>query len=108
MTRMGYPQSKLTALLDALERELLAAPADELRDALRETGRARNIACQEVRALLNEAIAASEEGSAATLPPETCARTGLDRLLGVSMKLRLAARGHPRASAVPSLICRRH
>ena len=71
MTRMGYPQSGLTALLDALERELLAAQADEVRDAWRGTGRARNIARQEVRALLNEAIAASEDGSAAPPPPDT-------------------------------------
>jgi hypothetical protein len=72
MIRIGYPQSGLTALLDALERELLAAPSAEVRDALRETGRARNIACQEIRALLNEAIAASEEGCAATLLSDTC------------------------------------
>jgi hypothetical protein len=106
MTRTGYPQSGLTALLDALERELLAAPADEVRGAWRESGRARNIACQEVRALLDEAIAASEDDSAPTLLPDTCAR--LDRLLGVSMKLRLAARGQLRAGAVPFLSCRRH
>jgi hypothetical protein len=103
---MGYPQSGLTALLDALERELLAAPTDEVRDAWRESGRARNIARQEVRALLNEAIVASEEGSAATLPPEAC--TGLDRLLGVSRELRPAARCHPHASVFPAWSCRRH
>src|SRR5215472_5496781 len=66
MTRIGYPRSALTVLLDALERELLTAPAAEVRDAWRGTGRARSIACQEVRALLDEAIAASEDGSAAT------------------------------------------
>jgi hypothetical protein len=106
MTRTDYPQSGLTALLDALERELLAAPADEVRSAWRESGRARNIARQEVRALLDEAIAVSEDGSAEPSPSDTCA--GLDRLLGVSMKLRLAARGHLRAGAVPFLSCRRH
>jgi hypothetical protein len=103
---MGYPQSGLAALLDALEREILAAHADEVRDAWRETGRARNIACQEVRALLNEAVAASEEGSAATLPPDTC--TGLDRLLGVSGELRPAARCHPHANSVLAPSFRRH
>jgi len=108
MIRIGYPQSELTALLDALERELLAAQADEVRAALRETGRARNIACQEVRAMLNEAIAASEEGSAATPPPDACARTELDRLLGISTKLRPAVRCHPRADAVPAWSWRRH
>jgi DNA-directed RNA polymerase specialized sigma24 family protein len=60
----------------------------------------------EVRAFLNEAIAASEEGSAATLPLDTC--TGLDRLLGISRELRLAARYHPRASAFPAWSWRRH
>jgi hypothetical protein len=106
MTRIGYPQSGLTALLDALERELLATQADEVRDALRESGRARNIVCQEVQALLNEAIAASEEDSAATLPADTRAR--LDRLLGVSMELRPAARCPLGASASPAWNCRRH
>jgi hypothetical protein len=95
-------------LLDALERELLAAPADEVRDAWRETGRARNIACQEVRALLNKAIVASDEGSAATVSPDTCARIELDRLLGVSRELRAEARCHPRADSVPAWSCRRH
>jgi hypothetical protein len=80
-------------------RELLAAPADEVCAAWRETGRAHNIACQEVRVLLNEAIAASEEGSAATLPPDTSTR--LDRLLGASRELRPPARCHPCASAFP-------
>ena len=68
MTRTDHPQSRLAALLDALERELLAARADEVRGAWRNTGRARDIACQEVRDLLNEAQAATEEGSAPTWP----------------------------------------
>jgi hypothetical protein len=106
MTHVNYPQSGLTALLDALEQELLAAPADEVRSAWRKSGRARNMARLEVQALLDEAIAASEDGSAAPSPSDTC--TGLDRLLGVSMRLRLAARGHLRAGAVPFLSCRRH
>jgi hypothetical protein len=106
MTRIHQPQSGLTKLLDALERELLAAGADELRDALRETGRARSIACQEIRVVLNEAIAASEDDPAATLPPDTCA--GLDRLLGASRQFRPGARCDPRASAVPARSCRRH
>ena len=98
MTRTGNPHSGLTALLDAFEAELLAAPADEVRDALREAGRAGNVACQEVRALLNEAIAASEDGPAATLPPDAC--TGLDQLLGVSKELRAGARCHARNGAI--------
>jgi hypothetical protein len=98
---------ELTALLDALERELLAAPAGEVRDTWRGNGRARSIACQEVRALLDEAIAAGEEdGPAATPPPDTCA--GIDQLFDVSRQLRPADRGQPRASAFPALSCRRH
>ena len=68
MTRTDHPQSRLTALLDALERELLAAQAEEVRGAWRNTGRARDIAWQEVRDVLNEAKAATEEGSAPTTP----------------------------------------
>jgi hypothetical protein len=58
----------LTALLDALEAELLAAPTVEVRCSLWLTGRARSAACQEVRSLLNAAQAATEEGSARTTP----------------------------------------
>ena len=68
MTRPVHPPAMLTALLDALEAELLAVPIEEVRDTLRSTGRARDAACQEVRSLLNEAKAATEEGSARTRP----------------------------------------
>jgi hypothetical protein len=106
MTRPGNPQSRLAALLDALEREILAAQTDEMRGAWRGTGRARNIALQEVRALLDEAIAASEEGPAATLPPDT--RTGLDPPLDVSRQLRAAPRGDPHPNAFPAWSRRHH
>ena len=106
MTRMRYPQSGLTALLDALERELLAAPADEVRYAWRGVGQARSIASEQVRMLLDEAIAASEDGSGAMPSLDTCA--GLDRLLGISRQLRPAARCHTHASAFPVWSCRRH
>ena len=99
MTRTSNPQSRLAALLDALERELLAAQTDEMRDAWHRTGRAHKIALREVRALLDEAIAGSEEGLSATLPPDT--RTGLDRRLVVSRELRAAAHGDHHANAVP-------
>jgi hypothetical protein len=103
---MNYPRSGLAALLDALERELLAAPADEVREAWRATGRARDFAREEVRTLLDEAIAASDDGSAATLPPDTCA--GSDRLFDVSRKLRSGVDSHPRLTAAPAWSCRRH
>jgi hypothetical protein len=68
MTRPMQTPAMLTALLDALEAELLAARTEEVRDALRLTGRARDAACQEVRSLLNEARAPTEESSAQTRP----------------------------------------
>jgi hypothetical protein len=43
------PPAALTALLDALEAELLAAPTVEVRFSLCLTGRARDAACDEVR-----------------------------------------------------------
>jgi hypothetical protein len=106
MTRMNYPRPGLTALLDALERELLATSADEVRDAWRATGRVRDFACEEVRTVLDEAIAASNDGTAATLPPDTCA--GPDRLFGVSRKFQSGVDGHPSLSAAPAWSCRRH
>jgi hypothetical protein len=68
MTRLAHLPAALTALLDALEAELLAACTAEVRDSLRLTGRARDAACDEVRSLLSEAKAATEEGSARTRP----------------------------------------
>jgi hypothetical protein len=106
MSYMDYAQSGLAALLTALERELLAAPSDEVREATRQTGRARNIACQEVRALLSDAIAASEEDPAA---PLACyPHPGLDRVLDISRGLRAAGRHHPHAGPFPAASCRRH
>jgi hypothetical protein len=94
------------ALLDGLERELLAAKTGEVRDAWRKTGRARNIVLQEVRALLDEAIAASEEGPAAILPPDI--RIGLDPSLDVSRQFRATPRGHPHPNALSASSRRRH
>ena len=68
MTRRADPLAALTTLLDALEAELLAAPTVEVRFSLYLTGRARDAACQEVRSLLTDAGAATEEGSAPTRP----------------------------------------
>ena len=79
MKRTGSLSSSLTALLDSLEQDLLAAPVDEVRDAQRETGRARQAACQEVRSLLDEALAASEDGPAAAASPRIDVRSGMHR-----------------------------
>jgi hypothetical protein len=107
MTRTRYPQSGLASLLDALERELLAAPVDEVREAWRRTGRARNIARQEIRALLNAATASSEDSPGLQhLPPDTF--TGLDRRLIVSRELRAAPRDHPHLNAFSASSRRRH
>jgi hypothetical protein len=77
--RMHHLPSGLRALLDALERDLLAAPTDEVREVLRETGRAPETAREEVRALLNEAIIASEDVSPVTVPFNPHAKNGLHR-----------------------------
>lgn len=61
MIRTGDPRSRLAGVLDALQRELLAADAGEVRDATRETGRAWNVACQQIRGQLNNALPASED-----------------------------------------------
>ena len=70
MTRPANSPAMLTELLDALEAELLAAPASEVQFSLRLTGRARSAASQEVRSLLDEAKAATEEGFARTGPQD--------------------------------------
>ena len=62
MTRPGFRPSALIALLDALEADLLEADAGEVRDALRQTGRDQEGACQEVRAALDAAIG-QEDGT---------------------------------------------
>jgi hypothetical protein len=112
-------------LLDALERELLAAPVDEVREAWarpdaivaarngspvvlgRGTDWARNVARQEIQALLHAAIAASEDSPALQhLPPDTF--TGLDRRLMVSRDLRTAPRDYPHPNAFPASSRRRH
>jgi len=88
MRRAPYRTSDLTALLDALEQDLLDVPAAELHDAQRETGRAWETSCQEIRSMLNEVIAATEDDVAAATPirahPKLNAQTtgckALDRL----------------------------
>jgi hypothetical protein len=56
MTRRGVGSSALVRLLDALEADLLAAVAAEVRDVLRETGRDPDCACQEIRTVLQTAM----------------------------------------------------
>ena len=54
MTKPWNMPSALAALLDALEADLLGAPAQEVQAALRETGRARESAIYEIRSLLRD------------------------------------------------------
>ena len=79
MNRPGHSPAGLTALLDALAAELAAASAEELNDALRETGRARDVVCREIRSLLAQAMVAGEEEPVAAPPFDAAIRNGLHR-----------------------------
>ena len=65
-------QRGLAALLDALEAELLAAPAEDIAEALRDTARARDVICRKMRALVGGAMTAIEDGPAAAMPKQVC------------------------------------
>jgi hypothetical protein len=62
MTRPGIRSSAVARLLDSIEADLLTATAEELHDALRETGRDPDGACHEIRAVL-EAALQQEDGT---------------------------------------------
>lgn len=71
MIRPWATPSALTALLDALEADLLGAPKQEVQAALRETGRAREGAIHELRSLLRDAQAGGHDCCPlVTLPEE--------------------------------------
>lgn len=79
MTRTRSMPFGLTALLDALEQDLLAAPVDEVMDVQCETGRARQAASQEVRSVLNEAEIASEDNHPDVMSDGTHLQSGIYR-----------------------------
>jgi len=79
MTARWNAPSALAALLDALEADLLGALRDEVQTALRETGRAREGAAQEVRALLRDAEADGHDGCPPALPYSGQAGMGTQR-----------------------------
>lgn len=79
MSRGSTRRSGLTGLLDALERDLLAASTGEICDALDETEQTQDTACQDVRLLLNEAMVANEKVSAVTIPYRIQTRAGLHK-----------------------------
>lgn len=54
-------------LVDDLEEDLLAASVNKVRDTIDEAEWGQDAACQEIRLLLNEAVAAYEDGSVTTL-----------------------------------------
>jgi hypothetical protein len=62
--------SALAALLDALEADLLGASPEEMRAALRETGRARESAVGEIRSLLRDAEAEGHNRGPLVLPSD--------------------------------------
>lgn len=68
MTPRWNTASALAALLDALEADLLGASTMEVQAALRETGRARESAAQEVKALLHHAEVGGHDGCPLALP----------------------------------------
>lgn len=70
----------LEALLDAMEADLLAAPAGDVRDALRETGRSEDGAYREIRSVLDEACAADEDCTSTRTPSNPGSHDGLHRL----------------------------
>ena len=71
MTRPWDTPSALTALLDALEADLLGAPKQEVQEALRESGRARKGAIHELKSLLRDVQASGHDRyPLATLPEE--------------------------------------
>ena len=51
----------LEALLDAMEADLLAAPAEDVRDALHKTGGSKDGAHREMRSVLDETLATDED-----------------------------------------------
>ena len=64
MSRPHIRSSALVRLLDAMEADLFAATTEELRGALRETGRGSAGACQEIGAVLEVAMQQEEDGAA--------------------------------------------
>jgi len=70
----------LEALLDAMQADLLAAPAEDGRNALHETGRSKDGACREILSVLEEAFAADEGGNPTRTPSNLRSQDGLHRL----------------------------
>ncbi len=69
----------LEALLDAMEADLLAAPAEDVRDALCETGQSKDGAYREIRSVLDEACAADEGCTPRQTPSNLGSHDGLHR-----------------------------
>ena len=61
MTTRWDPPAALTALLDALEADLLGAPKEDVQAALRDTSRAKEGAIREIRSLLRDAEGGNDD-----------------------------------------------
>ncbi len=68
MTARWNTPTALAALLDALEADLLNAPKEDVRVALRETCRAKEGAVREIRLVLHDAERDSDDGHPLALP----------------------------------------
>ena len=79
MTARWNTPAALTALLDALESDLLGAPKEDVQAALRETGRAKDGAIREIRSLLRDAESDSDDRCPLTLPSDEHDKTGTQR-----------------------------
>lgn len=70
MTARWDTPAALTALLDALESDLLGAPKEDVKAALRETGRAKEGAVREIKSLLHDAEGDGDDQYPLSLPSD--------------------------------------
>jgi hypothetical protein len=79
MTARWDTPAALTALLDALEADLLGASKEDVQAALRETGRAKEGAVREIRSLLRDAEGDSGDRYPLALPSDEHDEMGTQR-----------------------------
>ncbi len=70
MTARWDTPAALAALLYALEADLLSAPKEDVGEALRETGRAKEGAVREISSLLRDAERDSDDRCPTALPSD--------------------------------------
>ena len=79
MTARWNTPAALTALLDALEADLLGVSKEEVHAALRETGRTKEGAAREIRSLLRDAERDSNDRYPLALPSDEQNEMGTQR-----------------------------